>query len=143
MGICSDDSLNVLKFSSATQSNRPKYLVKEDAKQRKVAGVQLQISGGSGCRRADRTQVCYSPVLRQGPSDWGQGGAGLERQMGKISWKKEEKWKLEVYLGEGKAGLRWDVALPGLGRKGSLGYEGLSTWRPHCAVCCREEEAEM
>jgi len=30
------------KCSSAIQSNRPKYLVKEDAKQRKVAGVRLQ-----------------------------------------------------------------------------------------------------
>jgi hypothetical protein len=67
----------------------------------------------------------------------------MERQTGKISWEKEEEWESEVYLGEGKAGFRWDVALPGLGGKGSLGCEGLSTWRPHCGVFCREEEAEL
>ena len=82
-------------------------------------------------------------MLRKGPRDWGQGGAGMEWQTGKISWEKEEEWESEVYLGEGKAGLRWDMSLPGLGGKGSLGCEGLSTWRPHCAVCFREEEAEM
>ena len=63
--------------------------------------------------------------------------------MGMIPWKKEEEGKSEVYLVEGKARLRWGGVWPWPAGKGSLGCEGLSNWRPHFAVCCREEEAEL
>ena len=46
-------------------------------------------------------------------------------------------------FGRRKARLRWGGVWPWPGGKGSLGREGLSTWRPHFAVCCREEEAEL
>ena len=86
--------------------------------------------------------MCYSPVLRQ------------DRVTGQI-WGRDGKAKREDLLEEGggkevrsifwRRG-RWielGIVVPGPGGKGSLGGEGLSNWKPHFAVCCREEEAEL
>lgn len=100
----------------------------------------LQISGGPG--RNSVTHVLF-PSAEAG-TEWGQDGS----RDGKAIWEDflEEEGGREVrslYLGQGKARLRLGMAVPGPGEKGSLGCEGLSAWRPHCAVCCSEEEAEM
>ena len=86
--------------------------------------------------------MCYSPELRQDrvtEPGWGRDGKAKREDL------LEEGGEMEVRSIFGRRG-RWielRIVVPGPGGKGSLGCEGLSTWRPHCAVCCREEEAEM
>ena len=86
--------------------------------------------------------MCYSPVLRQdrvtGPR-WGRDGKAKREDL------LEEGGGKEVRSIFGRRG-RWielGIVAPGPGGKGSLRCENLSNWRPHFAVCCREEEAEL
>ena len=86
--------------------------------------------------------MCYSPALRQdrvtGPG-WGRDGKAKREDL------LEEGGGREVRstFGRRRRWIELGIVVPGPGGKGSLECEGLSTWRPHCGVFCREEEAKL